>query len=373
MQREFRQRLLICLLLTVATLLVYAPAARFDFINYDDSKLVTGNAHVRAGFSAENVAWAFTTTTVEYWHPVTWLSHMLDCQLFGLDAGAHHAVNVIIHVLNSLLLFLVFSNMTGRTWPSAFVAALFALHPLHIESVAWIAERKDVLSTLFWMLALWAYARYAARPSPGSYALVACFFALGLMSKPMVVTLPVVLLLLDFWPLGRPWSMRLIGEKLPLLGLSLLSTVVTFVGARQTGQVATVEGLPMQFRINNAIASYLRYIAKMFWPDDLAMYYPFHASPPAWIVIGSVAVLALVTGVAFLVAGRRPYVLVGWGWYLVTLSPVIMMMHGASPIMADRYTMSRSSGFSSSSLGGWPTCARNGSARTSRRRQWRRR
>jgi tetratricopeptide (TPR) repeat protein len=332
-----RRTFLICAGLTAVTLAVYWPVRHFEFLNIDDEALVTDNPFVRAGFTARGVAWAFTTIDVEYWHPLTWLSHMLDCQLFGFNAGAHHLVNVLLHTVNALLLFGVLYRMTAAPWRSAFVAAVFAWHPLHVESVAWIAERKDVLSTLCWMLTLGAYLRYVALPTLRSYGLVVCFFVLGLMAKPMVVTLPVVLLLLDFWPLSRPRTACLIWEKLPLLGLSTLSIIVTFIGARLSGQVANIEILPIQVRIGNAILSYVHYVLKTFWPYGLAVYYPFHGGLSVVAVTSAAVVLVLATALAIRSASRHPHVLTGWGWYLITLSPVVVMVHSGTAAMADRY------------------------------------
>jgi len=341
----------ICLGLTLMTLAVYWPVNSHDFINYDDDEYVTENPHVQKGFTAESIRWAFTTGYAANWHPLTWLSHMLDCQFFRLDAGRHHLVNVLLHIANTLLLFAVFRRMTGAIWPSAFVAAAFAVHPLHVESVAWIAERKDVLSTLFWMLTMAAYVSYATRGGMLRYMVVLLSFALGLMAKPMLVTLPFVLLLLDYWPLGRFGSggtsstrlrvrLPLIYEKIPLFVLSAASSVVTFIVQQRGGAVTEISRQALGASIANGFVSYAVYIHKMIWPSKLAVLYPYPAGDnyPVWMVIGSVALLIVLSILAVKVARRRPYVLFGWLWFLGTLVPVIGLIQIGERAMADRYT-----------------------------------
>jgi hypothetical protein len=286
-----RRRFYIGLFLIVATLLVFGQVRNHDFTNWDDPLYVTENPHVQAGLSPKNLVWAFTTTHASNWHPLVWLSLMLDSELYGLNPGGYHLTNLLLHIANTLLLFLVLRRMTGALWRSGFVAALFALHPLHVESVAWVAERKDVLSTFFWMLTIWAYVRYAERPSPHRYLVGLLGFTLGLMAKPMLVTLPFVLLLLDYWPLGRfqhgqvggavdpnhsesinssrrrlP-ALFLLWEKIPFLILAAVCSVVTFLAQLSVGAVASLAGLPVKMRFANSLVSYVKYMGKMIWPQ----------------------------------------------------------------------------------------------------------
>ena len=352
----------VCLALIAANLIVFASVWHHDFVNYDDDQYVTTNPVVARGLTWHGVSWAFTTGYAVNWHPLTWLSHMLDVQLYGLDPGPHHLTNLLLHIASTLLLFGLLHRMTGALGRSAFVAGLFAVHPLHVESVAWVAERKDVLSTLFWMLTLWAYVEYVRRPAASRsavrrYSLVLLFFALGLMAKPMLVTLPFVLLLLDFWPLGRVrmgpnpaggWALsreewartvRLAWEKLPLLALAAVSSVVTFfIHYRRGGDVISLGRVPLNLRVANALVSYVAYIGKMFWPARLAVFYPYpHSVPGLWIAGALLALVAI--SVAVIRAGpRRPYLLVGWLWYLGTLVPVIGLIQVGDQAMADRYT-----------------------------------
>ncbi|HEY3120909.1 MAG TPA: tetratricopeptide repeat protein [Vicinamibacteria bacterium] len=321
---------------------LYAPVRHHGFVNFDDSQYVSENPSVSAGLTWQGLSWAFTTRHAGNWHPLTWLSHMLDVQLFGLDAGAHHLTSLALHVANTLLLFGLLHAMTGALVRSAFVAALFGVHPLHVESVAWVAERKDVLSALFFFSTLWAYLAYVRKPRPGRYALVLVLFALGLMAKPMLVTLPFVLLLLDYWPLARTREpsarRRLVLEKLPLLGLAAASSFVTFVVQRQAGAVKALDALPLDRRLVNAVISYVAYIGQTLWPARLAAIYPYPASFPAWAVTAAVVVLVAVTVLAVRMARRYPYLPVGWLWYLGTLVPVIGLVQVGSQPMADRYT-----------------------------------
>jgi Flp pilus assembly protein TadD len=351
----------VCLALIAANLIVYAPVWHHGFVNFDDDDYVTANPVVQHGLTWHGVAWALTTDHASNWHPLTWLSHMLDVQLYGLDPGAHHLTNLLLHIANTLLLFGLLNRMTGALGRSAFVAGLFAVHPLHVESVAWVAERKDVLSTLFWMLTLWAYVEYVKRPDLSQsglrrYAVVLLFFALGLLAKPMLVTLPFVLLLLDFWPLGRigtgsnpaggveiscdEWSSisRLVWEKVPLLVLAVASSIVTFVVHRRGAAVISLTAVPLQLRVENALVSYVVYIGKMLWPVHLAVLYPYPRTLPAWWV--ATAFLFLVgMSVAVIRAGpRHPYLPVGWFWYLGTMVPVIGLIQVGDQAMADRYT-----------------------------------
>jgi len=329
------------LVLAAATLAVYAPVAGHGFVDYDDDEYVFRNPHVQAGLSADGVAWAFTSLEAANWHPLTWLSHMLDCELFGLRPAGHHLVNLGLHAANVVLLFLVLAWLTGGVWRSAAVAALFALHPLNVESVAWVAERKNLLSTFFWILTIAAYGWYARRPGPARYLAVAAGTALALLSKPMAVTLPFVLLLLDFWPLGRMSRGafgRLLLEKLPLLVLAGLTSAITLEAHVQGGSVVAVEAIPPGARLSNAIVSYAAYLGKLVWPARLGVFYPHRESslPPARVWVTAAALIAA-TAAALRAARRAPYLTVGWSWYLVTLLPVIGIVQVGTQAMADRY------------------------------------
>jgi len=355
-------KLLICVIVSLAVLAVFGQVRNHDFVSNDDPDYITENAMVRSGLTARGIVWAFTAGHASNWHPLTWLSHMLDCELFGLNPGAHHMVSLVLHWINSLLLFLVLSRMTGALWRSALAAALFALHPLHVESVAWAAERKDVLSTAFWLLTLWAYVRYTDRPGPRRYALIIVLFAAGLMAKPMLVTLPFALLLLDYWPLRRfeapvsdgtgarkgrklvsppnpPRSrLMLLWEKWPLLALSAASSVVTFLVQRSWGAVPSLEQIPLTLRIENALVAYAIYIRKMFWPADLSVFYPLPSYWPTWRPLLAGSLLLLISCFAVARLRRLPFVAVGWFWYLGTLVPVIGLVQVGAQAMADRYT-----------------------------------
>jgi protein O-mannosyl-transferase len=340
--------ILICIFLTLALLAVFAQVRSCEFINYDDNEYITQNNAVLTGLSWQNVRWAFTATVSNHWHPLTWLSHMLDCRLYGTDAGWHHLTNLYLHIANTLLLFLIFRAMTGALWQSAFVAALFALHPLHVESVAWVAERKDVLSTFFCLLTMWAYVRYCRAAVPAAakrnYILAVIFFALGLMSKSMLVTVPLVLLLLDFWPLerinrfSRGIFYRLVLEKIPFFVLSAVSAVMTIVIMKRAGHVADVAALTPKYRIANVLVSYGTYILKMFWPNGLAPFYPHPGASLALWKAGVWGAVLLILSIAVFYLARRRYLLTGWLWYLVTLLPVIGLLQVGSQAMADRYT-----------------------------------
>lgn len=322
---------------------VYLPVRGFEFVNYDDPSYVADNPIVRAGLTWHGLAWAFTTFLTGNWHPLTWLSHMLDVDLFGVDPGSHHLVNLALHAANSALLFLVLLRATAQRWRSALAAALFAVHPLHVESVAWISERKDLLSALFGLLAILAYVGYARRPSLGRYAAVAALLASSLACKPMLVTLPVALLLLDWWPLRRRAPLTaLVREKVPLLLLVAASSAVTFLAQRSGGAVWTLEGLAIPARLANAVLSYGGYLAKAVWPTSLAVVYPHPALTPAGLPAARVALSAAVlVAVSLLVAWQRsarPFLACGWLWYLLTLVPVIGLVQVGPQGMADRYT-----------------------------------
>jgi tetratricopeptide (TPR) repeat protein len=426
--KNTRRTMLACVLLGAITLAAYWPVIHNDFVSYDDREYVTENPHVLAGLTWDTASWAFRTGHAGNWHPLTWLSHIVDVQLYGLKAGGHHLTSLLLHAANAVLLLLLLRRLTGAFWRSVCVAALFALHPLHVESVAWVAERKDVLSGFFFLLTLWAYARYAGVQSPtaegrtgagspglagsdvlfpltpalspgereyhrqpiresatpenvnalpsglpfpggegrgegeqgahppggaafanGSrnprsalwYLLALVLFALGLMSKPMLVTLPGVLLLLDFWPLRRlqrttMWS--LIGEKIPFLALSVTSSVVTFLIQQGAGAVSSLEALPLEFRIANALISYVRYATKMIWPANLAAFYPAPAEWPLMWVSGAALVLGGLSVLALYRARKAPYLAFGWLWYLGMLVPVIGIVQVGQQAMADRYS-----------------------------------
>ena len=345
--KKNRVPIFIIVALALVTLAVFWRITRNDFLNFDDQDYVTENPMVLSGLNAKSIAWAFTTDFAGNWHPMTWLSHMLDVQFFGMKPGWHHFTSLLFHAANAILLFVVLLKMTGALWRSAFVAALFALHPLHVESVAWIAERKDVLSTFFFLLTLWAYACFVQlqgskfKVQAGWYLLALAFFALGLMSKPMLVTLPFVLLLLDFWPLKRfqPSTFRrILVEKIPFLILAFASSVITFSVQHRGGAVADVAALPVGMRVSNAFAACISYIRKMFWPVDLAVFYPFPKSFSDSLVMLCALVLCAITAIALRRWRRSPWLAVGWFWFLGTLVPVIGLVQVGMQSMADRYT-----------------------------------
>jgi len=342
----------IYLTLALVSIIVFWQLIRCDFIIYDDAVYVTGNPHVLSGFTLENIIWAFNNYDyASNWHPLTWLSHMLDCKLFGLAPSYHHLTNLLLHIANTLLLFAALKQMTSTIWRSAFVAALFAIHPLHVESVAWIAERKDVLSTFFWMLTMICYVQYVKRPSIASYLLTLLMFALGLMAKPMLVTLPFVLLLLDYWPLNRLENisfaksssrqtiLRLVREKIPFFVLSAASSGITFFAQQSGGSVVKLAYLPLHLRLANAVLSYVKYISKMIWPKDLIVFYPFRGDEltPAWVLL-LLAFLVIVSIRMVTLAPTYRYLPVGWFWYLGTLIPVLGIVQVGSQALADRYT-----------------------------------
>ncbi len=351
--KQQRLTVFVCLVLALGTALLYWPSASFDFIHFDDPEYVVSNPHLKGGLSWRGLGWCFQAGYAGNWHPLTWMSHMLDCQCFGLKPGGPHAVNFLLHAANSVLLFLLLQRMTAALWRSAMVAALFAWHPLHVESVAWIAERKDVLSTLFWLLTIWAYCNYVKNHGVARYFLALLLFILGLMAKPMVVTLPFVLLLLDWWPLGRfhskPASPKLAGdaikspqhillEKLPFMLLAAGSCVLTVVAQRRGRAIASFEGLSMMERLLNSSVSYLRYAVKMFWPADLSLIYPLVVGWQRWEIIAAAILIIAVSAGAVVFFRTRPYWMVGWLWFLGTLVPVIGLVQVGAQSMADRYT-----------------------------------
>lgn len=351
---------LICVVLAIATLAAFWQVRKYGLVNYDDDEYIADNAHVKAGLTPDSLTWAFTTGYASNWHPLTWLSMMLDIQLFGTNVGGYHLTSLFLHVIATLLLFAVLNQMTGAMWRSAFVAGLFALHPLHVESVVWISERKDVLSALFWMLTMMAYVYYVRHPGKIRYSLTLILFALGLMAKSMLVTLPFVLLLLDYWPLERyqfgragqdvkkkkrkftkvPMKLsRLILEKVPFFVLSITSSLVTFLVQQKGGSVATTDLFPLPMRLMNAVNSYVKYIGKMIFPVRLAVFYP----PPIqgfsiWLSLASALVLLAVSMAVIYFARKHKYAGAGWFWYMGTLVPVIGLVQVGSQSLADRYT-----------------------------------
>jgi tetratricopeptide (TPR) repeat protein len=336
---------LIALLLALATLVAYLPVGTYSFVNYDDTDYVTENSFVKNGLTWPDIKWAFTAEHAGNWHPLTWLSHMLDCQLFGLNAGAHHFVNVLFHTANAVLLLVLLLRMTGGLWPSALTAALFAWHPLHVESVAWVAERKDVLSTFLALLALLAYVRYAKENRRSSFWLALFCFALGLTAKPMLVTLPFVMLLLDYWPLKRaagrgfqpPTFNLLVFEKWPFILLSVISCIITFLAQRGGAAVSSLERVPLPLRLENMLVVYPSYLLKTIWPSRLAVIYPLPREISGIAVTAAAAVLIFISAAVWLARKRSPCLIVGWLWFLGTLVPVIGLVQVGSQSMADRY------------------------------------
>ena len=360
-ENRLHPKYLICLFLVVITLLSYWQLPTHDFLNFDDNAYITQSTNVHEGITWKNIAWAFSFTDIAYWHPLTWLSHILAFQLFGLKSGMHHLANLFLHIANTLLLFLVLHRMTRSLWSSAFVAAMFALHPLNVESVAWASERKNVLSTFFWMLTMLTYVCYVERPTVLRYLLIFLVFSLGLMAKPMLVTLPFVLLLLDYWPLyrlnfspskrinqehhkskntgfQRSSFLRLVLEKIPLLVLSIIVIYLSSMSVQNGGYAISTASVPMKLRIANALVSYVSYIKKTIWPHNLAIYYPYPHALPLWQVAGAVLLLLCISFLVLRTVKSKPYLVVGWLWYIGTLVPVIgLVQAGLWPATADRF------------------------------------
>ena len=345
---------LIALLLALITLVVFLPASRFAFLNYDDNEYITENNFVKHGLTPADIGKAFTTFHASNWHPLTWLSHMTDCTLFGLNPGAHHLVNVLFHTANTVLLFGLLLWLTEKLWPAALIAALFAWHPLHVESVAWISERKDVLSTFFALLTLLAYAKYAGELKIQNpkfkkfYTMAVIFFALGLLAKPMLVTLPFALLLLDFWPMQRfnhSTVCRLVCEKIPFFALAATSCIVTFIAQKNGEAVVSLANVSLRYRLENAPVAVVNYILNFLWPAHLCAIYPMPGTISAMPVGLSVSVLTLITLAGWRGRNVRPYFLIGWLWFLGTLVPVIGLVQVGGTAMADRYTYIPSIGF----------------------------
>ncbi len=359
-QKQTLGTFLLCLGITLITIIAFEQVRNNQFV-YDDLLYITQNPHVFKGLSAESVKWAFTATHAGNWHPVTWLSHILDCELFGVEPFWPHLENLLIHILNALLLFWILRNMTGAFWRSAIAAAVFALHPIHVESVAWAAERKDLLCGFFWMLTIASYIEYARRPGSSRYFLVVIFFILGLMSKPMIVTLPFVLLLVDYWPLARFEKFQpndvenrfkkapagfLLAEKIPLFILVALSCVITFVAQREQGAMDMLEPMGFGVRAANALASDITYMSKMIYPSSLAVMYPHPGGELGlWYALISLCVILVVSVIVIRLGRRSPYLVLGWFWYLGTLVPAIGFVQVGVQGMADRYTYLPSIGF----------------------------
>lgn len=340
---------LVCVFLVVIVCIVFGQTIRHEFINYDDNTYITENAHVLGGLTWQNVTWAFGTGRTGYAHPITWLSHQFDSQLFGTWAGGHHLTSLILHAVNAVLLFLFFWRTTRKLWPSAFVAALFAIHPLHVESVAWVAERKDVLSGLFFFLTLHAYAAYAAKPQANRYLLTLVLFGFGILSKPMLVTVPFLLLLLDYWPLQRISNQksklgRLLLEKIPFVIIAVVWSVITFILQGKYGAVAETK-LGIGLRTANAIVSYVTYLGSTLWPHDLGVFYPYPRTLPVVTVFVSAALLVLLSILCIARRKVSPYLVVGWLWYLGMLVPVIGLIQVGEQARADRYTYLPQIGF----------------------------
>jgi Flp pilus assembly protein TadD len=337
--------------LVLITLAIYLPAGNHQFINLDDNLYVTANPHIVSGLTWQNITWAFTSVEAGNWHPITWLSHMSDVELYGMTPRGHHLTSVVIHTFSTVLLFLLLLRWTDSAWPSAFAAALFALHPMHVESVAWVSQRKDVLSAFFWFLTLLLYGEYVTKRNLSLYFLSLVVFMMGLMSKPMIVTLPIIMLLVDFWPLGRYQNLKeagfdkqlarliaLIKEKIPFVFCSLILGLITIYAQGSAGAIAGFSTISLSLRCKNAVVSYVKYISKTAWPFDLAVYYPFPPFIPLWQVICSSLTIILLT-VSVIRFGRRyPFLLVGWLWFLITLVPVIGIIQVGNQSMADRYS-----------------------------------
>lgn len=335
---NFAVRILICICIIFVILAIYWPVYKYDFIRFDDPLYVIKNIHIHS-LNWDTVKWALTTNYAGNWHPLTWLSLAVDYQLFQNRAGGYHLVNLIFHIVNSILLFYVFVRMTKTIWPSAFVAAAFAFHPLHVESVAWVSERKDLLSTLFWILTMMAYVRYVEKQNAGRYLITLLLFIFGLMAKPMLVTLSFVLLLLDYWPFERKFNKRLVLEKIPFLICSILCSVVTYYVQKVSGYVPEFQRFDLAARLKNVAVSYVLYIWKMIHPGDMAILYPFEGNKFSMIMVfGCVVLLAAFTIFAFYIGRKRKYFITGWLWYIGTLVPVIGFVQIGAQGMADRYT-----------------------------------
>lgn len=375
-----RYVIFITIILFIVTILVYSNVRNNNFISFDDIGYVCNNEHVATGINQNNVVWAFTSYYKCNWHPITWLSHMADVQIYGMNPRGHHLTNVVIHAITTLIIFIFLLRLTDSIWKSAFVAALFGLHPLHVESVAWVAERKDVLSAFFWFLTLLLYAEYVRGRKLKMYFSSIIIFVLGIMSKPMLVTLPFIMLLMDFWPLDRYGLCRettrseqwrddfslfqlFFKEKIPFFVFSIVSAVITIFAQYQGGAIKSIDFVPMWMRIANACTVYIKYISKMFWPSKLAVLYPLPNSIPLWQVICSLLVLVIITAGVIRAGRRHPYLAVGWFWFIITLAPVIGLIQVGSQSMADRYTYIPLTGLFIAITWGFTFLARNISCR----------
>ena len=336
--------------MSIVTLFTFSELRNHEFINYDDNEFIVENEHIRDGFSIDSLAYAFTDTNSGIWQPITWISHILDCQLYGLNPMGHHWNSLILHVINVLLLFYILQRMTGALFRSFFVAALFAIHPIQVESVAWIAERKNVLSTLFYLLCILSYIRYVKDPKNKRYLTILIFYILGLMSKPMMITMPFVLLLLDFWPLERlnirykgetEYSAKndrnIVIEKIPLLIIAVIFSVISWKSQYLAGAMTDLKNIPLDARIELSLVSYVKYLYKLFWPHNLAFFYPYSGDIPLWEVIVASLILLLFTVYSIYCHKRKKYIISGWLWFLITISPVIGLVHLGDQAMADRY------------------------------------
>lgn len=337
-------RIVVSFILIFLTIIAFFSIKNNDFINLDDNIYITENEYIKDGLTLKNIKWAFTNTNTGHWHPLTWISHLIDIELFGLNPTGHHVVNLIFHIINSLLCFYVFNKATGKLLQSGFLGGLFAIHPLRVESVAWVAERKDVLFAFFLFLSILVYIKYKEKPNVKNYIFIIIFFAFSLLSKPMAVTLPFILILFDLWPLSqislkeRKKLLNSIYEKLPLFFFSLLSSLITLKTHLKAGAISSFYSLPIQLRIENAIVSYTKYIFKMFWPTRLAVLYPHPIHIPFFEFIAATLILFSITCLVFLLNNKKPYLIVGWLYYLGTLFPVIGIIQVGIQAMADRFT-----------------------------------
>ncbi len=367
-----KQKLIVYIVLTVVTIVVYGQVSHYGFINLDDNMMVYENGHIQTGITADALRWAFTTNHADLWSPLLWLSLLADYQLYGLNAGGYHITNLILHLLGALMLFWFFDRATKSLWPSAFVAAVFALHPLHVESVAWITERKDVLSAFFWMLTLCLYVRYIEKPVAGRYLAVLFSFFCGLISKPMIVTLPVIMILLDYWPLNRfearkgsrvLWQVK---EKAPLFILSAVFSLITFYVqyyVPSTKDYSLQTPIPLDLRLSNAAVSFVSYLEKTLWPRDMAIFYPLPASIPAWQAFGALLMILAVTVFVIAAIKRAPFLFVGWFWFAIAILPVIKLLQIGKDAMADRYHYLPSIGLSVMVIWGVSTLFKSESTR----------
>jgi protein O-mannosyl-transferase len=357
-----RPQIFICIFLISVTLIAFWQVRNNDFINLDDNLYIIDNPFIQQGLTVKGIRWAFMSAYSGHWHPVAWLSHMVDYSLCGLNPRGHHMTNLLLHIANALLLFLLLQRMTGKTWQSCFVAALFAIHPLHVESVAWVAERKDLLCAFFWMLTIWVYVRYVEKPTLHRYLWIILCFMLALMSKPMAVTLPFTLLLLDYWPLGRfklqkgrvstgsllsgvfktdgrgTLILSLVSEKFPLFLIATAAGIFTIFVHLGSGAISSFDNVPLGIRIENALVSYISYLAKMLWPESLTILYPHPMSLPISKVAAVTLLLVMITIILIWIRTKHPYGIVGWLWYLGTLVPVIGLVQAGIQAMADRFT-----------------------------------